>query len=63
MGRTRELSKNQHGFRESEQSLDAIKKILEIVKEAAAFSQCFQKFRALITLDIRNKVCSSSVGG
>ncbi|XP_033212190.1 uncharacterized protein LOC117169792 [Belonocnema kinseyi] len=49
-----------HGFREGRQTVDAIKEIVRIADEAAAYSKQCRHMCALITLDVKNAFNSAS---
>lgn len=52
--RTGGLSEQQYGFRSGRQTIDAIKRVVEIADEADSFSWKYRRICAAITLDVKN---------
>lgn len=52
--RTGGLSDNQYGFRCGRQTTDAVKKVIAIATEAAAYSWKYRRLCAVLTLDVKN---------
>lgn len=55
-----DLAERQFGFREGRQTIDAIKEIQKVAKNAENFSSRNRKYCAMITLDVRNAFNSAS---
>lgn len=60
MTRVGGLADTQYGFREGRQTVDAIKEVVRIANEAAAYAHRQRRLCAVITLDIRNAFNSAS---
>lgn len=58
--RTGGLSTKQYGFQKGKQTTDAITKVIQLAKNAAAFSHINRRFCAVITLDVKNAFNSAS---
>lgn len=54
------LSNRQFGFREGRQTVDALKEVIRIAREAAAYTPAYRRLCAVITLDVKNAFNSAS---
>lgn len=54
------LSERQFGFRVGRQTIDAIRDVVRLAKEAAAFSSSHRRLCTMVTLDVKNAFNSAS---
>ncbi|KAJ8910519.1 hypothetical protein NQ315_012816 [Exocentrus adspersus] len=60
LARTGGLSEQQYGFRKGKQTVDAIKEVMRIARNAEEYTWRFRRLCAIITLDVRNAFNSAS---
>lgn len=58
--RTGGLAKNQYGFREGRQTVDAVKEVMRVAEQAAAYASQHRRLCVAIALDVRNAFNSAS---